>query len=59
MKLIIVVIVMLSVSLGSFAGDGPLFPDGVNQILGRIQPGMSEAQADIPLLHLRCGVQRS
>jgi len=46
MKLIIVVIVMLSVALGAFAGDGPLFPDGASQILGRIQPGMSEAQVE-------------
>lgn len=46
MKLITAVIAMFSVTLGSFAADGPLFPDGVNQILGRIQPGMSEAQVE-------------
>ena len=46
MKLITVVILTLSVTSGAFAGGGPLFPDGVNQILGRIQPDMSEAQVE-------------
>ena len=46
MKPITVIIVTLSVTLGAFAADGPLFPDGVNQILGRIQPDMSEAQVE-------------
>lgn len=46
MKLITVAIVMFSVALGALAGEEPLFPDGVNQILGRIQPDMSEAQVE-------------
>lgn len=47
MKLNIVVIVaMLLITLGAFAAEEPLFPDGVNQILGRIQPDMSEAQVE-------------
>jgi hypothetical protein len=46
MKLITAAILMLSVTSGAFAVEEPLFPDGVNQILGRIQPGMSEAQVD-------------
>jgi len=37
---------MLSVTLSVFATEEPLFPDGVNQILGRIQPDMSEAQVE-------------
>ena len=47
MKLnIVVIIVMLSITLSAFAAEEPLFPDGVNQILGRIQPDMSEAQVE-------------
>ena len=46
MKLIIVVILMLSVTSGAFAVEGPLFPDGVNQILGRIQSDMNETQVE-------------
>ncbi|MCK4506403.1 MAG: hypothetical protein KAW14_12380, partial [Candidatus Aegiribacteria sp.] len=46
MKLITLVIIMFSVTLSALADEGPLFPDGVNQILGRIQPDMSEAQVE-------------
>lgn len=62
MKLIPVVIVMISITLGAFAAGEPLFPDGVNQILGRIQPDMSETQVEeivriyYPDAILSCGV---
>ena len=46
MKTIILIIVMLSVALGTLAAEEPLLPDGVNQILGRIRPNMSEAEVE-------------
>ena len=46
MKTIIVITVMLSVALGALAAEEPLLPDGVNQILGRIRPNMSEAEVE-------------
>ena len=46
MKLITVAIVLFSFTFGASASEVSLFPDGVNQILGRIQPDMSEAQVE-------------
>ncbi len=37
---------MLSVAFGALAAEAPLVPDGINQILGRIRPDMSEAQVE-------------
>ena len=37
---------MLTAFAGTYAADAPLFPDSINQILGRIQPNMSESQVE-------------
>ncbi len=51
MKLITTVIALLSVTLSTLPVEESLIPDGVNQILGRIQPDMSEAQVEVIVKH--------
>jgi len=46
MKTIMAITLIFSVALHAFAADEPLLPDGVNQILGRIRPNMSEAELE-------------
>ena len=46
MKYILAIIVILAVITCAYASDEALLPDGINQILGRIQPNMSETQVE-------------
>jgi len=46
MKTITAILVLTSIALAAGATDEPLLPDGVNQILGRIHPNMSEAEVE-------------
>ncbi|MFA4943995.1 MAG: hypothetical protein WC789_04760 [Lentisphaeria bacterium] len=46
MKTITSIILMILVAVIALASDKPLVPDGINQILGRIQPNMSESQVE-------------
>jgi hypothetical protein len=46
MKSLIVSAFVFAVAFSSFADESPLFPDGVNQILGRIQPAMEETKLE-------------
>lgn len=46
MKPVSAVIVMLLITLNALAIEDSLFPDEINRILGRIQPGMKETQVE-------------
>ena len=46
MKRILAALVLTSIALAARAMAEPLLPDGVNQMLGRIQPNMSEAEVE-------------
>lgn len=46
MKTILAALASASLPLVVGAGDAPLMPDGVNQILGRITPNMAEAEVE-------------
>jgi hypothetical protein len=43
MKTIIATLLLMFAGITAFSDDGPLLPDGINQILGRIRPHMTEA----------------
>ncbi|MHC4403493.1 MAG: hypothetical protein ACYTG0_27870 [Planctomycetota bacterium] len=46
MKVLFATLVIASVGLFAGAADTPLMPDGVNQILGRINPNTPEAEVE-------------
>jgi len=46
MKTITAIILVIMVAISASASDKPLLPDGINQILGRIHPNMSESNVE-------------
>lgn len=46
MKRILAALIVALFAVAALAADEPLFPDGVNQILGRVKPGLAESKLE-------------